>query len=48
MDSIQVLQSKAAKIVLHRAPHSPSTEALLDLNWMNLSTRRQMQQSFYA
>ena len=49
MDSIQVLQSKAAKIILDRAPHSSSSEALalLDLNWMNLSTRRQMQRCLF-
>ena len=34
MDSIQVLQNKAAKLVLDRATHSSSTQALLDLNWM--------------
>jgi len=32
MDSIQVLQNRAAKMVLDRAPHSSSTEALSDLN----------------
>ena len=32
MDSIQVLQNKAAKLVLERATHSSSTHALLDLN----------------
>ena len=47
MDSIQVLQNKAAKLVLDRATHSSSTQALLDLNWMNLSTRRLMQRCFY-
>ena len=47
MDSIQVLQNKAAKLVLDRAPHSSSTEALKDLNWMNLSTRRQMQRCLF-
>ena len=46
MDSIQVLQNKAAKLVLDRAMHSSSTQALLDLNWMNLSTRRLMQRCF--
>ena len=43
MDSIQVLQSSAAKLVLDRSPYSYSSEALSDLNWMNLSARRQMQ-----
>ena len=32
MYSIQVLQDKAAKLVLEQATHSSSTEALLDLN----------------
>ena len=47
MDSIQVLQNKAAKLVLNRATLSSSTQALLDLNWMNLSTRRLMQRCFF-
>jgi len=42
MDSIHVLQNKAAKLVLDRAPHFSSTETLSDLNWINLSTRRQI------
>ena len=48
MDSIQVLQNTAAKLILDRAPHSSSTQALLDLNWMNLSPRRQMQRCFFC
>ena len=44
MDSLQVLQNKAAKLILDRATHSSSTKALVGLNWMNLSTRRLMQQ----
>ena len=47
MDSIQVLQNKAAMLVLDRATHSSSTQALLDLNWMNLSTRRLMQRCLF-
>ena len=47
MDSIQVLQNRAAKMVLDRAPHSSSTEALADLNWVNLTTRRQMKRRLY-
>ena len=47
MDSIQVLQNKATKLVLNRATHSSSTQALLDLNWMNLSTRRLTQRCFF-
>ena len=50
MDSLQVLQNKAAKLVLNRATRSSSTQALVALNWMNLSTRRLMQRclNFYA
>ena len=40
IDYIKVLQNKAAKLVLDRETHFSSTQALLDLNWMNLSTRR--------
>ena len=47
MDSIQILQNKAVNLVLDRTTHSSSTLALLDLNWMNLSTRRLMQRCFY-
>ena len=47
MDSIQVLQSRAAKLVLDRSPYSSSSEALSDLNWMNLSVRRQMQRCIH-
>ena len=47
MDSIQVLQSKAAKLILDRSPYSSSSEALSDLNWMNLSVRRQMQRCIH-
>ena len=47
MDYIQVLQNKAAKLVPDEATHSSSTQALLDLNWMNLSTRRLMQRCFF-
>ena len=47
MDSIQVLQSKAAKLVLDRSPYSSSSSALSDLNWMNLSARRQMQRCIH-
>ena len=47
MDSIQFLQNKAAKLVLDRATHSSSTQALLDLNSMNLSNRRLMQRCLF-
>ena len=46
-DSIQVLQNKAAKLVLNRPTLSSSTQALLDLNWMNLLTRRLLQRCLF-
>ena len=47
-DSMQVPQNKAAKLVLDRATLSSSTQALLDLNWMNLScTRRTIQRCLF-
>ena len=39
MDSIQVLQKRAAKIVLNRPVYSSSTQALLDLKWKELHVR---------
>ena len=47
MDSIQVLQNKAAKLVLDRATFSSPTQALLDMNWINLSSRSSMQQCLF-
>ena len=47
MDSIQVLQSSAAKLVLDWSPYSSSSEALSHLNWMNLSARKQMQRCIH-
>ena len=41
------LNMQGAKLVLDSAPHFSSTEALSDLNWMNLSTKRQMQRCFF-
>ena len=46
IDYIKVLQNKAAKLVLDRETHSSSTQALLDLNWMNLSNGRLTQWCF--
>jgi len=47
MDSIQVLQSSAAKLVLDWSPYSSSSEELSHLNWMNLSARKQMQRCIH-
>ena len=40
MDSLQVLHNKAAKIVLNRCVYSSSTQAFLELRWINLRARR--------
>ena len=47
MDSIQVLQNKAAKLILDRPPRSSSNEALSKLNWLDLSTRRKLQRCVF-
>ena len=41
MNSLQILQNKAAKLVLDAPPLSSSTEALKTLNWTPLGIRRQ-------
>ena len=40
MDSPQVLQNRAAKIVVDRPAYSSSTQALLDLKWKDIRVRR--------
>ena len=40
MDSLQLLQHKADKIVLNKSLHSSATEALTNLNWEPLNIRR--------
>ena len=40
MSSLQVLQNKAAKVVLNRPLYSSSTEALAALKWLPLEKRR--------
>ena len=36
MDSLKVLHNKAAKIVFNRPTHSSFSQALVDLEWVNL------------
>ena len=40
MSSLQVLQNKAAKVILNRPLYSSSTEALAVLKWLPLEKRR--------
>ena len=42
MDYLQILHTKAAKIVLNRPVHSLTTQALIDLSWINLRVRRRI------
>ena len=48
MDSLQVLQNRAAKIVLVRPVYSSSTQALLDLKWKELRDRRRIHRLIYV
>ena len=40
MKELQILQNKAAKLILDRSLHSSSTGALTVLRWLNLEERR--------
>ena len=48
MDSIQVLQKRAAKIVLNCPVYSSSTQALLDLKWKELHVRWRIHSLIYV
>ena len=48
MDSLQVLQNRAAKIVLYRPVYSSSTQALLDLKWKELRVIRRIHMLIYG
>ena len=40
MAKVQLLQNKAAKLILNKDKHSSATEAINELNWLVLSERR--------
>ena len=46
MGKIQVLQNKAAKLILDRSKHSSATEALTQLGWDTMATRRRFHRLF--
>ena len=48
MDSLQVLQNRATKIVLDRPVYSSTTEALLDLKWKELRVRLRIHRLIYV
>ena len=48
MSSLQVLQSKGAKIILNRPLYSSSSEALASLKWLTLEKRRFYRRCVYV
>ena len=48
MKELQILQNKAAKLILDRSLHSSSTDALTVLRWLNLEERRKCHRCIYA
>ena len=49
MAKIQLLQNKAAKLILVKAKHSSATEAIKELDWLVLSERcRRATLSFFC
>ena len=47
IDRLQVLQNKAAKIILNKPVDSSSTSALASLGWKTLKVRRQFYRSLF-
>ena len=48
MDFLQILQNRAAKMILGRDPFSSVTQALKDLNWMTLAKKRTMDRCIFV
>ena len=48
MNSLQVLQNKAAKLVLDKPLYSSATYALDQLGWLNLKQRRHFHRCLYV
>ena len=48
MKELQILQNKAAKLILDRSLYSSSLDALTDLRWLNLEERRKCHRCIYA
>ena len=48
MNELQILQNKAAKLILDRSLHSSSTDALTVLWWLNIEERRKCHRYIYA
>ena len=47
MNNLQVLQNKAAKLVLNKPLYSSATDALSQLGWLNLNQRRHFHPCLY-
>ena len=47
-NDLQVLQNKAAKIILHRPLYPSATDALVTLRWLNLEQRRFYHRCIYV
>ena len=48
MNNLQVLQNKAAKLVLDKPLYSSATDALDQLGWLNLKQRRHFHRCLYV
>ena len=48
MNNLQVLQNKAAKLVLNKPLYSSATDALNQLGWLNLKQRRHFHRCLYV
>ena len=48
MNNLQVLQNKAAKLVLNKPLYSSATDALSQLGWLNLNQRRHFHRCLYV
>ena len=48
MNDLQIMQNKAAKIILDRPLHSSATDALVTLKWLNLEQRRFYHRCLYV
>ena len=48
MNNLQVLQNKAAKLVLDKPLYSSATDALNQLGWLNLKQRKHFHRCLYV
>ena len=48
MEELQILQNKAAKLILDTPLHASSTDALKVLGWLNLDERRKCHRCIHA